>query len=284
MFSENQFSARAEGVEAEFMHRYLSLAPRSVKSKLGIATARIGGGVVLSMRNDATGYWSKVVGLGFEEPITRDLIDRVLQFYRTENAPGAVIQIAPQALPPDWHEIRDHHDIQPDSTWLKLACRIEDFRLVDTSLRVGPVGPDKTDEWASVTLRGFGMPEEGLADMVAASASSPDFRPFAVWDGDEMIATANLFVHGQIGSLNSAATLPEHRNRGAQSALLAARAREAGRAGCRWLVAETGKPVGCSVNPSLNNLLRSGLRPLYERQNWTWRQVIDRGGAADGTH
>ena len=135
-----------------------------------------------------------------------------------------------------------------------------------------------------MTLRGFGMPEDGLSDMVAASASSPDFRPFAVWDGDEMIATANLFVHAQIGSLNSAATLPEHRNRGAQSALLAARAGEAARAGCRWLVAETGKPVGCSANPSLNNLLRSGLRPLYERQNWTWRQVIDRGGAADGTH
>jgi hypothetical protein len=87
-----------------------------------------------------------------------------------------------------------------------------------------------------------------------------------------MIATANLFVHGEVGSLNSAATLPGHRNQGAQSGLLAARAKEAADAGCRWLVAETGKPADGSANPSLTNMLRSGLRPLYHRQNWIWRR------------
>jgi len=66
--------------------------------------------------------------------------------------------------------------------------------------------------------------------------------------------------------------MPEHRNQGAQSALLAALATEAANAGCRWLVAETGKPAEGSTNPSLNNLLRSGLRPLYDRQNWIWRR------------
>jgi hypothetical protein len=25
----------------------------------------------------------------------------------------------------------------------------------------------------------------------------------------------------------------------------------------------------------MNNLLRSGLRPLYDRQNWTWRQATE---------
>jgi hypothetical protein len=53
--------------------------------------------------------------------------------------------------------------------------------------------------------------------MLTASVGDPDFRRLAVWDGDEMIAAANLFVHGKIGSLNSAATLPGLRNRGAQS-------------------------------------------------------------------
>jgi hypothetical protein len=60
-------------------------------------------------------------------------------------------------------------------------------------------------------------------------------------------------------------------NKGAQSALLAARAREAASTGCRWLVAETAKPAKGAVNPSLNNMLGSGLRPQYDRPNWIWR-------------
>ena len=115
------------------------------------------------------------------------------------------------------------------------------------------------------------MPEEGFADMMAASVVNPDFRPFAAWDGAEMVATANLFIRGKVASLNTGATLAGHQNRGAHSALLAARAKEAADAGCRTLVAETGRPAEGEVNPSLNNMLSAGLQPLYARQNWVWR-------------
>jgi hypothetical protein len=85
-----------------------------------------------------------------------------------------------------------------------------------------------------------------------------------------MVATANLFVDGEVGSLNAGATLPSHQNRGAQSSLIAARGKHAVAAGCRWLVAETGEPAEGAVNPSLNNLVRAGLQPRYARQNWVW--------------
>jgi GNAT superfamily N-acetyltransferase len=282
--SEKRFVADAERIEAEFMHTYVSSAAQPVKSELGIATLRVGGGVALSMRHDVTGYWSKALGFGFEEPITEELIERVLAFYLAERTPGTVIQVAPSVLPPDWDEICARHDIQAGSPWVKLACPIADFRPGRTQLRVGPVLPADTDDWASTTLRGFGMPEEGLKAMMAASVEGSDFRPFAAWDGDEMVATANLYVRGEIGSLNSAATLPGHRNKGAQSALLTARAGAAAEAGCRWLVVETGKPDEGVSSPSMNNLLRAGFKPLYERQNWNWRRPADSGEPGTGRH
>jgi GNAT superfamily N-acetyltransferase len=271
IMSEFLIDALAEAAEAEFMYQYESLAPQSAKATLGIAAQRIGGGVALSMRNDVTGYWSKALGFGFAQPVTADLIDQVVKFYRAQHSPGAVFQIAPTVLPADWDAICLHHDIQPDSPWVKLACPIGDVGTAKTTLRVGPVAAENANEWASVTMRGFGMPEDGLVDMMAASAGNPQFHPFAAWDGDEMVATANLFVRDSIGSLNAAATLPSHRNQGAQSALLAARAKAAADEGCHWLVAEAGKPSEGEVNPSLNNLLRFGMRPLYDRQNWSWK-------------
>jgi GNAT superfamily N-acetyltransferase len=267
----DQVSMLAEAAEAEFMYHYETLAPSTTQAALGISAARIGGGVALSMRHDATGYWSKALGFGFAEPITHRLVDTVIDFYRAEDSPGAVIQIAPAVLPAGWPEMCARHGIRPDSHWVKLVCSIDDFRPGEESdLRISSVEPEDFSRWSTAALRGFGMPEEGLADMLAAGLVNPNFRPFAAWDGDEIVAAANLFIHGEIASLNTAATLPTHRNRGAQSALIAARVHEAAKAGCRWLSAETGRPADGETNQSLSNLVRAGLRPLYYRQNWIW--------------
>ncbi|MCO8273957.1 hypothetical protein M1L60_25490 [Actinoplanes sp. TRM 88003] len=79
------------------------------------------------------------------------------------------------------------------------------------------------------------------------------------------------YLDGADAGLNAAATLPSHRGRGAQSALIAARAAAAAEAGCRHVHAETWKPADGAPNPALANLLRAGLTPLYERDNWVWR-------------
>jgi hypothetical protein len=42
MSSEDELTAAGEGVEAQFMYQYVSMAPPPGKKHLGIATARIG--------------------------------------------------------------------------------------------------------------------------------------------------------------------------------------------------------------------------------------------------
>ncbi|MGW3890057.1 GNAT family N-acetyltransferase [Micromonospora chokoriensis] len=271
MATDETVGALAELAEAEFMFRYESGASADVRDALGIRTARMGGGVVLSMRHDPTGYWSKALGFGVDEPVTGELIAQVCDVYRAEGTPSAVIQIAPDRLPADWDEICARENLTAGSVWVKLAGEIDALKPGGTDLRVGPVPDESVPEWASVVLRCFGMPEEHLGPMLAASVRDPGFRPFAAWDGTEMVAAANLFVHGEVGSLNTGATLPTHRGRGAQSGLLAARVAAAAAAGCRWVTAETGRPAQGSSNPSLDNMRRLGMSPLYERRNWVWQ-------------
>jgi hypothetical protein len=66
---------------------------------------RIGDGVVLSMRNDSTQFWSKALGMGFDAPVTTELIREVCDFYRSQGTPTATLQLAPSVLPDDWAEI-----------------------------------------------------------------------------------------------------------------------------------------------------------------------------------
>jgi hypothetical protein len=173
---EGRIDALIEAAEAEFIYQYEAMAAPPTKTDLGIAATRIGGGVALSMGNDVTGYWSKALGFGFNQPVTSELIGQVVEFYRGEHSAGAgaVFQIAPAVLPADWEEVRRRHNIRPDSP-LKLACRIDDLRPGHTTLRVERVGPASVREWASAALRGFGMPEQGLIDMFMASIDHPHF-------------------------------------------------------------------------------------------------------------
>ena len=86
--------------------------------------------------------------------------------------------------------------------------------------------------------------------------------------GDLAVAGAALGYSGGIGWLGIGATRPEHRQKGAQSALLAARI-EAGRArGAEGFTTETGRPLPGEAGPSFANIQRAGFRIAYDRPNW----------------
>ncbi|MGW6276218.1 GNAT family N-acetyltransferase [Kribbella sp. NPDC055071] len=267
-----ELSTLVEQTEAEFWHAYETAGSDAVKAKLGIASERVAGGIAISMLNDPTGgFWCKALGFPADTQLTSELVGDVLDFYRRQGTPSASVQPAPSILPDDWATIAAEHGLTPGGTIVKLTCAVDDLieTPAKTDLRVGPVGPDEATEFATATLLGFGMPD-ALADMVAATVEHPAFRPFAAWDGDQIVAAGTLFVHGTVGSVNAGATVASHRNRGAQSAIIAARIAAARELGCTRLIAESGQPAPGTTNPSLDNLIRAGLKPLYSRQNWNW--------------
>lgn len=82
------------------------------------------------------------------------------------------------------------------------------------------------------------------------------------------MAAGALFALREAGWLGFAATLPSHRGRGAQGAILAARAARARELGLGVLITETGVPREGGTGPSYRNVLRSGFRPTYVRPNY----------------
>jgi ribosomal protein S18 acetylase RimI-like enzyme len=260
-----------EAAEAEAIWGYVRSAPAAVGEALGIAGRRLGGGVALSVRNDVTNYFSKALGFGFDAPVTADLIAEITAFYREQGTRQATLQFPPSVLPPDWDAIVEKEGLADGGTWLKLARLAGLVESADTDLRIAPVEPADGEHWASVLCRGFGMPDELLAPMAAGIVGRPGWTAYGAWDGDRMVAAASLIVSGQVAEFAGAATLPEYRGRGAQSAMLAARARQAVADGLKWLSAETGKPGPGQKNSSLDNMLRMGFEIRYERQNWIWR-------------
>ncbi|HUN33156.1 MAG TPA: GNAT family N-acetyltransferase [Trebonia sp.] len=271
--------ALAERVEAETYADYEAAVPASARAAAGAGQFRIGGGVALAIPGDATGYWNRVLGLGFAELISARLLTQVTGFYRQRGIAEATLALAPSVLPPDWAELREEFSISaaPTAT-AKLACGIDAARarvaenrarLAD-GLRVGPVAAGQAREFAEAKSTAFyGGISKAIYqnEMAHWIIGRPGWQSFAVFDDTAIVAVGSLHVADNVGHLFGGATRPEFRGRGAQSALIAARVEAAWAAGCDWVVAE----AAAGDNSSLRNQRRAGLRLRYGRQHWTWR-------------
>jgi len=272
--------AVAEQSEAGALYDGMAAIPASARAALGLETARVAGGVILAMRNDPSGFWSKALGFGFTEPVTAELVAHVCDFYRSRGLEKAVIQLAPAVIPGDWLGICAKLKLSPGPVQVKAVRAVDPavtLGLGGAGLHTGPVPAAQVANWASVMRRGSGMPGEALYQLAAATFGRPGWYPFAAWDGEDLVATATMYVRSGAAQFFGAATLPPARRRGAQSALLAARARAAQAMGCRWLIAETGAETPGRHNSSLHNLLRAGFTAVYHRQDWVWQATATAG-------
>jgi GNAT superfamily N-acetyltransferase len=125
---------------------------------------------------------------------------------------------------------------------------------------------------------GFDLPD-GFEPWVATLIGRKGWRHYmAFLGGDsgqgEPVGTGSLYVKGEWASLGFAATLPQARGRGVQSALIVRRIREAAAVGCRWLSVETAEDKPGKPAPSFHNLTRLGFKLGYFRDNYLWEAGV----------
>lgn len=267
----------AEQTEIRAYVDFATGASERVRQALGIGSMHVGSVRALAIREDPSNFFNRAGGFGTQEPVVADDLARVGDFFHEQGLLQGTFMIAPSLMPPDWAGTIAKLDLTQGRRYTKLGCGIENtlstsggVEALDPGLRVGPVESQHAHEWATVMMTTFGFTGPDMIDMAASCVGRPNWQQYAVWDGDRIVAVGSLFVNGECADMFGAATLPEARGRGAQSALLAARARAAQDAGCRWLVAETGAEAPGEHNSSLHNMLRAGFEPLYDRVSWLW--------------
>ena len=106
-----------------------------------------------------------------------------------------------------------------------------------------------------------------MAAWSASLVARDRWRAYGAFDGDALVGVGALFVEGDVGWLGLGGTLPFHRGRGAQGAVMARRIKDAIAVGCTSIATETGILPG-RANPSLDNMLRCGFEVAYERGVW----------------
>jgi GNAT superfamily N-acetyltransferase len=151
-----------------------------------------------------------------------------------------------------------------DDAWQKFERGVQP---VDARTDLEVAEARAPGDFASVVRATWGAPPDS-ARWLSGLLGHPSWHSFIAYDGEQPVAAGMLYAEGEVGWLGITATLVEHRGRGAQSAILAARVDRARELGLRLLVTETEARDGGEPGPSYRNVLRLGFEPAYVRPNY----------------
>src|SRR5688572_2134102 len=179
----------------------------------GFEFADVGGGMCCRLRAvPGMRELNRVMGLGLDRPATDSDLDAIAAFYGGEEH---VIALAPSARCVDLAP----RGYTPGYAWMKFSRPADPGARSETGLRIERVGAERADDFVSVVLAAYEMPDL-LSALVTPLPGRPGWSCWVAYDDSTPVgAGAAYFVDGHSAWLGFAGTLPEARGRGAQSAL-----------------------------------------------------------------
>lgn len=201
---------------------------------------------------------NRVVGLGLRRPVVETELDDALTamgdvtFYVAVSAdadPALDGLLEKRGLGPGWGWMLFERDGRPPTA---AAHELEVAEVTAASARA----------WAEVVVTGYELPESSL-DAVAAVPTLRGWTGFLAFDGDVPVSAAAVWTDPPAAYFGFAATLAEHRGKGGQGALFAARIEHARMVGCTRLVTETGELREGSPSASYRNIRRHGFEERF---------------------
>ncbi|WP_116100912.1 GNAT family N-acetyltransferase [Amycolatopsis thermalba] len=214
---------------------------------------------------------NKIAGLGFGGVPAPDVLDETEQAFAAVGSPVQA-ELAHVADPAIAATLSGRgYRLESFENVLGRSLREEPDRVTPPGVEIRPVGAGEFGTWLDTAVDAFTQPEtdgpppdqefprEVLARALRDLAGDGVRRYLALCDG-VVAGAGSMCVTDGLAQFTGAATLPGHRRRGVQTALLSARLADAVSAGCDLAVITT-QPA----SKSQQNAQRRGFQLLYTR-------------------
>ena len=227
----------------------------------------IGDAMCFVDRSEPSILVNRVLGLGSRFAPTVDQLIEIRSLYADAGVGRFFLHVIPEALGPDRAELLTRAGYRKHRGWMKFTRGDGPIRDTDTGLVVRKIGRDDANDFASISGNAFDF-GAAFQPAIAALDDAPGWHLYMSFDDDTPAGTGGLFMQDGLGYLDFGATHPDFRRRGSQTAVLAARIREALDAGCHTIVTMTGEAVPGDEQHSYRNIERAGFSAVYLRENW----------------
>jgi len=212
--------------------------------------------------------FNRVIALGVAAPARDADIAAIEKVYAEHEQTSWAVCLAPGAAPADLAARLESRGLQRGSDFAKVVRSTENTPSIETALRIEEIGPDRRNDFVAVNVAAWGVPPVFSA-WFGGTLGRPGWRHYLGYDGNDPVSAGALYVSDNIGWLGFGATLPDHRGRGGQSAIMARRIRDAAQLGCAYVHTETAAETPDKPNPSYRNMIATGFDLAYLRPNYT---------------
>ena len=268
LFCGTALAGRIERVEAQLMAEASRAARRRRADAAGFVIPVAGG---VASFAEAGSPFNKVAGLGFGGVPGAAALEEVERAFAAYDAP-VQIELANLADPAIGARLTGRgYQLVSFENVLGLAVGGTPGRATPAGIEVRPAREDEFGSWLDAVVEGFAHPDtqgapsheefpreviEGAErDLAAAGA-----RCYVARHDGVVAGAASLRMAEGVAQVTGAATMPAHRRRGIQTALLSARLGDAAAAGCDIAVVTTSPG-----SKSQQNAQRQGFDLLYTR-------------------
>jgi GNAT superfamily N-acetyltransferase len=267
IFCDTELARRLERAETRLMYEASQAAQRRGADAFALPIA---GGFATYAGPDSP--FNKVSGLGFDAVPDADHLAEIEQAFRDFGAPVQV-ELAHVADPALGESLSDRgYRLASFENVLGRPLDTAVGTSIADGIEIRPSGDEELEAWLDVVADGVAVPDtQGLPSHEAfprdivldamrdLSATQGIRRYIALRDG-VLAGGASIRISDGIAQMGGAATVPAHRRRGIQTALLATRLADAASAGCDIAVVTT-QPA----SKSQQNVQRRGFDLLYTR-------------------
>lgn len=220
-----------------------------------------GGRAVFAGRD---GVLTEAKALGLHGPVHDDDLDRMERLFFSRGAAAKVV-VCPLADPSLVALLarRGYVLTEFETILVRSLDDLGDLPAPAAELDVRPITPGEADLYADVVAPAFLHPEpvtDEFRDLCRSALRLSGSLGFLAFLDGQAVGGGALVVRDGLAMLAGAATLPEFRRRGVQTALSAARLKLARRQGCD-LVVQGAQPGSASQRTAE----RLGLRPAYTK-------------------
>ena len=269
LFASTSLAARIERADARLVSDSATAAARRRPGTGAFATPIAGGYATFTAPGSPL---NKVAGLGFAGPLDPGALEAVERAFAERGVPVQV-ELACLADPSVGALLtRRGYTLENFENVLGRRLPIDPRPAPPEGLVVSESPAEERAVWLDLVITGFASPDlqgvpshesfprEELESVMADMAEAEGFVRYLARRGGAPAGGASMRLFEGVAQLCGAATLPEHRRRGVQSAVLQARLEIAGRAGCDVAVVTT-QPG----SKSQENVQKQGFELLYTR-------------------
>lgn len=179
-----------EEAEKQAWQNMFDLAPESFRREMNLYYEHAGGGICQVFPKYPVVHFNMVMGLGFTEPVTRKVLERVEGIYREAGQPVYMIQFSDDIQSAEPAGVFEDIGYNVGGIWERIVWHAATVVPVDTNTRIEEVTAATVNDWADFIINLYRYPaREWLPALLADK-----WHHFIAIENDKIVACRSIFI------------------------------------------------------------------------------------------